>query len=206
MYMYMYISIYIWVNSPKQTQKNNKLKVNITEKKLSKLNIFNPTPPPAKIIKCMRSDAVKYESDSALFLARLIKRWAMPAFKQWNLAMSIELSFPKACFWNPTTLQPWSVSSVRRALGSVRNCKTKHLHAPIFRGWSVTGCKADYQFCNAGFQPQGIRQVFSSLRGKCQSTKGFQKFTLSTPWGFHTESFASHLWIVWWPGYMWALA
>ena len=63
MYMYMYISIYIWVNSPKQTPKNNKLKVNITEKKLSKLNIFNPTPPPAKIIKCMRSDAVKYESD-----------------------------------------------------------------------------------------------------------------------------------------------
>ena len=143
---------------------------------------------------------------SALFLARLIKRWAMPAFKKWNLVMSIELSFPKACFWHPTTLQPWSVSSVRRALGSVRHCKTKHLHAPIFRGWSVTGCKADYQFCNAGFQPQGIRQVFSSLRGKCQSTKGFQKFTLSTPWGFHTESFASHLWIVWWPGYMWALA
>ena len=140
------------------------------------------------------------------FLARLIKRWAMPAFKQWNLAMSIELSFPKACFWNPTTLQPWSVSSVRRALGSVRNCKTKHLHAPIFRGWSVTGCKADYQFCNAGFQPQGIRQVFSSLREKCQSTKGFQKSILSTPWGFHTESFASHLWIVWWPGCMWALA
>ena len=106
----------------------------------------------------------------------------MPAFKQWNLAMSIELSFPKACFWHPTTLQPWSVSSVRRALGSVKNCKTKHPHAPLFSGWSVTGCKADYQFCNAGFQPQGIRQVFSSLRGKCQSTKVFQKFTLSTPW------------------------
>ena len=63
MYMYMYMSSYIWVNSPKQTQKNNKLKVNITEKKLSKLNIFNPTPPLAKMIKCMRSDAKKYESD-----------------------------------------------------------------------------------------------------------------------------------------------
>ena len=61
--MYMYMSSYIWVNSPKQTQKNNKLKVNITEKKLSKLNIFNPTPPLAKMIKCMRSDAMKYESD-----------------------------------------------------------------------------------------------------------------------------------------------
>ena len=111
----------------------------------------------------------------------------MPAFKQWNLAMSIELSFPKACFWHPTTLQPWSVSSVRRALGSVRNCKTKHPHTPLFRGWSVTGRKADYQFCNAGFQPQGIRQVFSSLREKYQSTKEFQKSILSTPWGFHTS-------------------
>ena len=58
----MYMSSYIWVNSPKQTQKN-KLKVNITEKKLSKLNIFNPTPPLAKMIKCMRSDAMKYESE-----------------------------------------------------------------------------------------------------------------------------------------------
>ena len=62
--VYMYISIYIWVNSPKQTQRNNKIKVIVTEKKLSKLNIFNPTPPPAKMIKCMRSDAMKYESDS----------------------------------------------------------------------------------------------------------------------------------------------
>ena len=62
--IYMYISSYIWVYSPKQTQKNNKLKVNITEKKLSKLNIL--TPPPAKMIKCMRSDAMKYESDSEL--------------------------------------------------------------------------------------------------------------------------------------------
>ena len=61
--MYMYMSSYIWVKSPKQTQKNNKLKVNIAEKKLSKLNIFNPTPPLAKMIKCMRSYAMKYESD-----------------------------------------------------------------------------------------------------------------------------------------------
>ena len=63
MYMYMYMSSYIGVKSPKQTQKNNILKVNIAEKKLSKLNIFNPTPPLAKMIKCMRSDAMKYESD-----------------------------------------------------------------------------------------------------------------------------------------------
>ena len=107
----------------------------------------------------------------ALSLARLIWRWVMPAFNQLTLAMSIELSFPKACFWQANTLQPWSVSSVRRALGSVRNCKTKHPHAPLFSGWSVTGCKADYQFWNAGFQPQGIRRVFSSVREKCQSTK-----------------------------------
>ena len=44
MYMYMYM----YMSSLKQTQKNNKLKVNIAEKKLSKLNIFNPTPPLAK--------------------------------------------------------------------------------------------------------------------------------------------------------------
>ena len=62
----MYISSYIWVYSPKQTQKNNKLKVNITEKKTFKIEHFNPTPPPAKMIKCMRSDAMKYESDSEL--------------------------------------------------------------------------------------------------------------------------------------------
>ena len=36
---------------------------NIAEKKLSKLNIFNPTPPLAKMIKCVRSYAMKYESD-----------------------------------------------------------------------------------------------------------------------------------------------
>ena len=68
----MYISSYIWVYSPKQTQKNNKLKVIITEKNLSKLNIFNPTPPPAKMIKCMRSDAMKYESDPE-FMDKVIK-------------------------------------------------------------------------------------------------------------------------------------
>ena len=61
----MYISSYIWVHSPKQTQKNNKLKVIITD-------IFNPTPPPAKRIKCMRSDAMKYESDSE-FMDKVIK-------------------------------------------------------------------------------------------------------------------------------------
>ena len=46
--------------------------MNITEKNLSKLNIFNPTPPPAKMIKCMRSDAMKYESDSE-FMDKVIK-------------------------------------------------------------------------------------------------------------------------------------
>ena len=43
--MYMYMSSYIGVKSPKQTQKNNKLKVNTAEKKLSKLNILTPPHP-----------------------------------------------------------------------------------------------------------------------------------------------------------------
>ena len=80
MYMYMYnyvLYVYVYVQlylseftktDPKKQQTQSEYR----RKKLSKLNIFNPTPPPAKRIKCMRSDAMKYESDSE-FMDKVIK-------------------------------------------------------------------------------------------------------------------------------------
>ena len=61
------MSSYIWVKSLKQTQKNNKLKVNIAEKNVQNWTFLtppHPIPTLAKMIKCMRSDAMKYESDN----------------------------------------------------------------------------------------------------------------------------------------------
>lgn len=46
--IYMYISSYIWVYSPKQTQKNNKLKVNITEKNFQNWTFLTPPHPQPK--------------------------------------------------------------------------------------------------------------------------------------------------------------
>ena len=67
-YVYNYVYVYVYVQlylseftktDPKKQQTQSEYR----RKKLSKLNIFNPTPPLAKMIKCMRSDAKKYESD-----------------------------------------------------------------------------------------------------------------------------------------------
>ena len=68
MYVYAYTCIYLVIsecihqNRPKKTT-NSKW---ISQKKTFKIEHFNPTPPPAKMIKCMRSDAMRYESDSEL--------------------------------------------------------------------------------------------------------------------------------------------
>ena len=67
-YMYNYVYVYAYIQlylseftktDPKKQQTQSEYR----RKKLSKLNIFNPTPPLAKMIKCMRSDAMKYESE-----------------------------------------------------------------------------------------------------------------------------------------------
>ena len=44
-YIYIHIYIYISVNSPKQIQKNIKLKVNIVEKTFQNWTFYNPTTP-----------------------------------------------------------------------------------------------------------------------------------------------------------------
>ena len=71
MYMYMYnyvLYVYVYVQLylsefTKTDPKKQQTQSEYHRKKLSKLNIFNPTPPLAKMIKCMRSDAMKYEAD-----------------------------------------------------------------------------------------------------------------------------------------------
>ena len=71
MYMYMYnyvLYVYVYVQLylsefTKTDPKKQQTQSEYHRKKLSKLNIFNPTPPLANMIKCMRSDAMKYESE-----------------------------------------------------------------------------------------------------------------------------------------------
>ena len=67
-YVYNYVYVYVYVQLylsefTKTDPKKQQTQSEYHRKKLSKLNIFNPTPPLAKMIKCMRSDAMKYESD-----------------------------------------------------------------------------------------------------------------------------------------------
>ena len=61
-YVYVYVQLYL-SEFTKTDPKKQQTQSEYHRKKLSKLNIFNPTPPLAKMIKCMRSDAMKYESD-----------------------------------------------------------------------------------------------------------------------------------------------
>ena len=66
--VYMYLDMYMYMSSylsefTKTDPKKQQTQSEYRRKKLSKLNIFNPTPPLAKMIKCMRCDAMKYESE-----------------------------------------------------------------------------------------------------------------------------------------------
>ena len=62
LYVYVYVQLYLSEFTKTDPKKQQQTQSEYRRKKLSKLNIFNPTPPLAKMIKCMRSDAMKYES------------------------------------------------------------------------------------------------------------------------------------------------
>ena len=68
MYMYNYVYVYVYIQLylsvfTKTDPKKQQTQSEYCRKKTFKIERFNPTPPLAKIIKCMRSDAMKYESD-----------------------------------------------------------------------------------------------------------------------------------------------
>ena len=65
MHIHVYIQLYLSVFT-KTDPKKQQTQSEYHRKKTFKIEHFNPTPPPAKMIKCMRSDAMKYESDSEL--------------------------------------------------------------------------------------------------------------------------------------------